>query len=109
MRDRMIKYPVEIKCNKDRYTTPVTVEFMSPQRRRDNTINVATIHHTIFAEMKLFNSFVKSIIKNKLFEHPKNFPMEGKYRKYFPDTTEDLDRSKANKSSDSIPLSRPSS
>ena len=44
MRDRMIKHATEIKFVKDRYTTPMVVEFSSPIKSGSNTINIASIH-----------------------------------------------------------------
>ena len=44
MRDRMIKHATEIKFVKDRYTTPMVVEFSSPIKSYSNTINIASIH-----------------------------------------------------------------
>ena len=44
MRDRMIKHATEIKFVKDRYTTPIIVEFESPLKSGNNTINITSIH-----------------------------------------------------------------
>ena len=40
----MIKYASEIKFVKDRYTTPVTIEFSSLLKLGDNTINTTAIY-----------------------------------------------------------------
>ena len=53
MRDIMIKHATEIKFVKDRYTTPIIVEFSSPQKSGNNTINIASILCQIFTAMKL--------------------------------------------------------
>ena len=40
----MIKYATEIKFVKDSYTTPTIVEFISPFKSGNSTINIASIY-----------------------------------------------------------------
>ena len=61
MRDRMIKHATEIKFVKDRYITPMIVEFSSPLKSGSNTINIASIHCKIFTAMELLDSSLKII------------------------------------------------
>ena len=98
MRDRMIKHATEIKFVKDRYTTPIIVEFGSPLKSGNNTINIASIHCQIFTAMKLLDSSLKIITQDgRIIEHPKDFPTGNEYKKHFPNTTEELDRFKSKK------------
>ena len=100
MRDRMIKHATEIKFVKDRYTTPIIVEFGSPLKSGNNTINIASIHCQIFTAMKLLDSSLKIITQDgRIIEHPKYFPTGNEYKFFFPNTTEELDRFKSKKSS----------
>ena len=62
MRDRMIKHATEIRFVKDRYTTPMIVEFSSPLKSGSNTIIIVSIHCKIFTAMKLLDSSLKIII-----------------------------------------------
>ena len=94
MRDRIIKHATEIKFVKDRYTTPMIIEFSSPLKTGNNTINIASIHCKIFAAMKLLESSLKIITQDeRIIENPKNFPTGNEYKKHFPNTTEELDDS----------------
>ena len=70
----MIKHTTEVKCVKDRYTIPVTVEINSSQRSRDSTINVDDVHHKTFVATKMFDPSVKFITVAKLFELPFHVP-----------------------------------
>ena len=97
MRDIMIKHATEIKFVKDRYTTPMIVEFSSPLKSGNNTINIASIHCQIFTAMKLLDSSLKIITQDgRIIEHPKDFPTGNEYKKN-PNTTEELDRFKSKK------------
>ena len=53
IRDCMIKHATEVEFIKYRYTTPVTVEFNSSQRSRDNAINIAAIHNKNLRRYKI--------------------------------------------------------
>ena len=98
MRDHMIKHAIEIKFVKNRYTTPMIVEFSSPLSSGNNTINIAATHCKIFAAMEILNSNLKLITQvGKVYENPKNFPTGNDYTKPFPNTTEELDRYKSKK------------
>ena len=95
MQDRMIKHATEIKFVKDRYTTPMIVEFSSLLKSGSNTINIASIHCKILTAMKLLDSSLKIITQDgRIIEHPKKFPTGNEYKKHFPNTTEELDRIK---------------
>ena len=92
----MIKYASEIKFVKYRHTTPVTVEFSSPLKSGNNTINITAIHCKIFAAMKILDSSLKLITQvGKTFEHPKYFPTGNEYKTCFTNTTKELDRYKS--------------
>ena len=80
--DRMIKHETEIKFVKDRYTTPMIVEFSSQLKSGNNTINIAFIHCKIYAAMKILDQSLKIIIQAvKIYEHPKDFPTRNEYKK----------------------------
>ena len=80
----MIKHATEIKYVKDRYTTPMIVEFSSPLKSRNNTINIASIYCNIFAAMKILDPSLKLITQvGKIYEHPKDFPTGNDYRMFF--------------------------
>ena len=84
MRDRMIKHATEIKFVKDRYITPIIVEFSSPLKSGNNTINIASIHCQIFTAMKLLDSSLKIITQDgRIIEHPKDFSTGNEYKKTF--------------------------
>ena len=95
MRDHMIKHTIKIKFVKDRYTTPMIVEFSSPLKSGKNTINITSIHCKIFAAMKILDPSLNIITQTgKIYEHPKEFPTGNEYN-FFPNTTEELDRFKS--------------
>ena len=74
------------------------VEFSSPLKSGNNTINIAYIHCKIFAAIKILDSSLKRITQDRnIFEHRKYFPTGNEYTKYFPKTTEELDRFKFKK------------
>ena len=81
MYDRMIKFTTEVKFVKNRYTTPVTIEFSSSLKMGGNTINVVVVHHKIFAGMKLLDPFVKFVSETKVFKHSKDFTTDNEYKK----------------------------
>ena len=70
----MITHTTEVKCVKDRNTTPVTVEINSSQRSRDNIINVDDVHHKTLVATKMLDPSVKFITVTKLFELPYHVP-----------------------------------
>ena len=95
MRDRMIKYSTEMKFVKDRYITPVTVEFNLPLKSSDNTINIAPMHCNIFIVMRILDFSVKFITQDdKVFEHANDFSTENECKMNFLNTTEDFERFK---------------
>ena len=61
MRDRMITHATLIKFVKDRYTTPMIVEFSSPLKSGNNTIKIVSIHCKIFAAIKILDSSLELI------------------------------------------------
>ena len=61
MHDRIIKHATEIKFVKDRYTTPMIVEFSSPLKSGNNTVNITSIHCKIFVAMKILDLSLKLI------------------------------------------------
>ena len=81
MRDRMIKHATEIKFAKDRYTTPMILEFSSPLKSGNNAINIVSIHCKIFAAMKLLDSSLKIITQDgRIIEHSKKSPPGNDYK-----------------------------
>ena len=99
-RDRMIKDATEIKFVKDRYTTPMIVEFSSPLKSASNTINIASIHCKIFTAMKLLDSSLKIITQDgRIIEHPKTFPTGNEYKNIFQTQQKNLTDSNLKKSS----------
>ena len=72
MINRMIKHPSEIKLVRDRFTTPAVVEFSSPLKSGDNTINNTTTHCKIIAAMKLLDSTFKFITQARKFSNSKS-------------------------------------
>ena len=82
------------------YTTPMIVEFSSPLKSGNNTINIASIHCKIFAAMKILESSLKIIIQaGKIYEHPKDFPTGNEYKKCFQTPSKNLIDSNLRKSS----------
>ena len=80
----MIKYATEIKFVKDSYTAPMIVEFSSPFKSGNNTINIASIYCKILAAMKIVDSSLNFITQyEKIFEHLKDFPAGNDYKKKF--------------------------
>ena len=68
------------------------VEFSSPLKSGDDTINIATIHYKSFAAMIILDPSLKLItLSGKISEYPKYFPTVNKYNKHFPNTTETID------------------
>ena len=78
MRDRMITHATEIKFVKDRYTTPMIVEFSSPLKSGSNTINIASIHRKIFTAMKILDSSLKIIISRREMNTKNTFQRQQK-------------------------------
>ena len=94
----MIKHATEIKFVKDRYTTPIIIEFSSPLNSGNNTINIASMHCKIFAAMKILDPSLKLITQaGKIYEDPKDIPTGNEHKTNFPNTTEELDRFKSKK------------
>ena len=76
MRDRIIKYAIGIKCVKDRCTTPMIVEFISPLKAGHNTVNIAAIHCKLFAAIEILESSLKLITQtSKSMNIRKIFPL----------------------------------
>ena len=85
-RERILNHAINIKFERNRYTTPIIIEFR--QKKDHNTITPAKLHRDIFAETLIINSIVKKIKNDgKTYAHPKELPLEKDYANEFTAAT----------------------
>ena len=85
-RERLLNNAVNIKFERDRYTTPITIEFR--QQKDNGSINPAKLHRALFAEMLLIDSTTKVISNNGMtFTNPKELPQGNEYSSTFTEAT----------------------
>ena len=76
-RERLLNNTINSKIERDRYTTPITIEFR--QQKDKGFVNPAKLHRDVFAELLLIDSTTKMIINNgDTFTHPKKTPTREK-------------------------------
>ena len=81
-RERLLNNAINIKFERDRYTTPITIEFR--QKQDKGSINPAKLHRDLFAEMLLIDTTTKMISNNgTIFTHPKELPLGTEYASSF--------------------------
>ena len=74
-RESLLNNTINIKFERNRYTTPITIEFR--QQKDKGFVNPAKLHRDVFAEMLLIDSTTKIIINNgDTFTHPNKLPLE---------------------------------
>ena len=84
---RMINNGVNITYGRDRYTTPITIEFY--QKCDQHSIIFAKLHRDVYAKMLLVDPVTKIITnEGKVFIHPKEFPVGKEYTQSFTVATE---------------------
>ena len=77
-RERLLNNAINIKFERDRYTTPITIEFR--QKQDKGSINPAKLHRDLFAEILLIDTTTKIISNNgTIFTHPKELPLGTEY------------------------------
>ena len=85
-RECLLNNAINIKFERDRYTTPITIEFRQQQDKK--SIDPAKLHSDLFAEMMLINATTKMISNNgTIFTHPKELPLGNKYARSFTEST----------------------
>ena len=85
-RERLLNNVINIKFERDRYTTPITIEFR--QQKDNGSINPAKLHRDLFTEMLLIDTTAKMISNNGMtFTHPKELPLGNEYASTFTEAT----------------------
>ena len=78
IRERLLNNVISIKFERDRYTTPITIEFCQQQDKE--SINPAKLNRDLFAEILLIDATTKIISNNgTIFAHPKELPLRKEY------------------------------
>ena len=73
-RERLLNNTINSKIERDRYTTPITIEFR--QQKDKGFVNPAKLHRDVFAELLLIDSTTKMIINNgDTFTHLKKLSL----------------------------------
>ena len=85
-RERLLNNKINIKFERDRYTTPITIEFRQQQDKR--FINPAKLHRDLFAKTLLIDVTTKMISNNgTTFTYPKELPLGKEYASVFTEAT----------------------
>ena len=86
-RGRMINNGVNIMYGRDRYSTPITIEFH--QKCDQHSIIFAKLHRDVYAKMLLVDPIIKMITnEGKVLIHPKELPVGKEYTQSFTVATE---------------------
>ena len=73
-REHILNHSVNITYERDRYTTPITIEFRQKSNQTSNT--PAKLHRELFAEMLMIEPTTKMITNDgKVYTHPKELPI----------------------------------
>ena len=92
-REHILNQTINIKFERNRYTTPIAIEFR--QKKDLNTITLAKLHRDIFTEILIIDSTAKMITNyGKTYAHPKELPLGKDYANEF--TTSTVNNSKFN-------------
>ena len=85
-RERLLNHAVNITYERDRYTTPITLEFR--QKSDQTSITPAKLHRELFAEMLMIDPTTKMITNDgKVYTHPKELPIGTEYANAFTEAT----------------------
>ena len=73
--NRDVAHAAEVKYEKNRYITPINVEFGSTES--DSTVNIASKYRKLFTAIKVLDPSTKIITDDDtVIHHPKEFPWE---------------------------------
>lgn len=78
IRERIVTYAINIKVEKNRYTTLITMKFRI--KHNDRNVNPPYLHYKIFKEIKMVHPTAKLITnKETVYNEPKELSEGGKY------------------------------
>ena len=73
-REYLLNHAVNIIYERDRYTTPIIIEFR--QKSDHTSITPAKLHRELFTEMLMIDPITKMITNDgKVYTHPKDLPI----------------------------------